>query len=130
MHRTHHPPRRRAALPAVLATVALVLLLAASPAQASASAAPADRPVTTQLPDTPAGRQLAWFIEASTRLPIADAELRAHFTPEFLATPGGSPQETNASLGALIDESGVKLLDLTVAERDRIVAIVSGRSSS
>jgi dienelactone hydrolase len=125
---TRHPARRWPALPAMLAVAALALLPGATPANADAPAAtPADRFVTTQLPDSPAGHQLAWFIEASRRLPLGEAELRAHFTKAFLASPGGSPKEVNDVLSQGIDASGVTLLGLTLAQPDRLIAIVTGR---
>jgi dienelactone hydrolase len=128
MHSTRHPARRWLVLPAVLAVVALAVLPGVTPSQADApAAAPAGRFVTTQPPDSPAGRQLAWFIEVSRRLPISDAELSAHFTKTFLASPGGSPKEVNDALRDGIDASGVTLLGLTLAEPDRLIAIVTGR---
>jgi hypothetical protein len=125
---TRHRARRWPAPPAMLAVAALALLPGATPANADAPAAtPADRFVTTQLPDSPAGHQLAWFIEASRRLPLGEAELRAHFTKAFLASPGGSPKEVNDVLSQGIDASGVTLLGLTLAQPDRLIAIVTGR---
>lgn len=44
---------------------------------------PGDRRPAT-LPSTPVGRQLGWLSAASTRLPIADAELRAHVAGSLL----------------------------------------------
>jgi dienelactone hydrolase len=127
MNSTHFA-RRWSALPAVLAIAALILLPAATPSQADATAAaPADHFVATQPPDTPAGRQLQWFIEASTRLPISAAELRGHVTQAQLASPGGSPAETNAALRDVFDESGARLLGLTLAQPDSLIAILTGR---
>jgi dienelactone hydrolase len=112
----------------VLAVAALVLLPAAATAQADApAAATAVHVVATQPPDTPAGRQLQWFIDASTRLPISDAELRAHITEAQLASPGGSPAETNALLRDVFDESGARLVDVTLSQPDSLIAIVTGR---
>jgi dienelactone hydrolase len=127
MHRTRHAPRRWLALSAMLAIAGLALLAGQAPSQADAPAAPADRFVTTQVPDSPVGHQLGWFIEASTRLPISEAELRAHFTKTFLTSPGGSPKEVNGALHEVIDANGVTLLGLTLAQPDRLIAIVTGR---
>jgi len=128
MHSTRHPARRLLALPAMLVLAGLALLPRATPSQADAPAsAPADRFVATQPPETPAGRQLQWFIEASTRLPISEAELRAHVSKAQLASPGGSPAETNAALRAVIDESGLRLVGLTLAQPNSLIAILTGR---
>jgi dienelactone hydrolase len=128
MQSTPLPARRSTALPAMLAIAMFAMLLGAAPSQANAAAvAPAGRFVTTQVPDSPAGRQLGWFIEASARLPIGAAELRAHFTKSFLAAPGGSPTELNDALREGIDASGVTLLGLTLAQPDRLIAILTGR---
>ncbi|MBB5965316.1 serine hydrolase [Planomonospora venezuelensis] len=42
-----------------------------------ASAAP-------EIPDSPAGRQLRWFLEASGRAPLAASEIEEHLSAEFL----------------------------------------------
>ena len=84
-----------------------------------------ERLIATELPDSPAGRQMAWFIEASTRLPLGDAEWRAHFADRFLALPGTSPAELDTLLGQVIDARGVQLRGVVVAEPDALVALVA-----
>ncbi|MFF4414823.1 serine hydrolase [Streptosporangium sp. NPDC001559] len=37
-----------------------------------------------QIPDTPAGRQLTWFLDALSRTPVPESELREHFAANFL----------------------------------------------
>jgi dienelactone hydrolase len=128
MQSTPHPARRWRALPAVLVIAVFAMLLGAAPSRGGApAAAPAARFVATQVPDSPVGRQLGWFIEASARLPIGATELRAHFTRAFLASPGGSPKEVNDALREAIDAGGVTLLGLTLAQPDRLIAILTGR---
>ena len=83
--------RGRPAGPFVLVLIAAVLLAAAcsspgkpAPAGPSASAASTGPAKTVVLPGTPAGAQLRWLI-AAARLPISDAQARAHFAAAYLA---------------------------------------------
>jgi hypothetical protein len=91
----------------------------------SAVASPASPPprvsrfVAAQVPESVAGGQLRWLLEASTRLPISDAELRAHFSKWFLLAPGQSPAELNAALQAVTDVGGLHLVELTLVQRMR-----------
>lgn len=52
-----------------------------APATSAAAATTAAAPV---IPDTPAGRQLGWLLDAAGRAPIAESELAAHFAADFL----------------------------------------------
>jgi dienelactone hydrolase len=104
---------------ALLAVVALVLLTVVRGAPAHAA---------TGLPDSRAGRQMSWLLAASTRLPVPEAELRAHFAPEFLALPGYGPAEVNAFLATLGGENGLRLRRLLQAQPDTLVASVTGRA--
>ncbi|MEW9550707.1 serine hydrolase [Nonomuraea sp. NPDC050783] len=45
---------------------------------------PPGTPTPAGLPDTPAGRQLGWLVEAAARLPVPDGELARHFAAAFL----------------------------------------------
>jgi dienelactone hydrolase len=112
----------------VLTVAALVLVFGAAPSQAAAPLA-SDRFVATELPDSQVGRQMGWLIEASARLPLSDAELRAHFTKAFLDSPGASPAEINQILGMLVDANGLRLLGLIIVEPTALVAIVTGRDA-
>ena len=112
-------------LAALLAVAALLLVGGAAPAPAAAQQSGDERLIATELPDSPAGRQMAWFIEASTRLPLGDAEWRAHFAARFLALPGTSPAELDTALGQVIDARGVLLRGVVVAEPDALVALVA-----
>jgi predicted dienelactone hydrolase len=104
----------------------MALLLVAVPAQA-ASPTSTERFVATQLPDSPVGRQMGWFIGASRRLPIATAELRSHFTKRFLASPGSTPAEINDLLPAFLDPAGTRLVGLTLVQPGSLVAVLTGR---
>ncbi len=89
---------------ALLAAAALVVLLGTvAPARA---ASPSDgRFITTELPNSPAGIQMQWFVDASTRLPLGAEELGAHFDKAFLAQPSATPARTNLFLqkGSTLD---------------------------
>ena len=82
----------RSAWPFLVALIVAVVLVAAacsSPGAAapvrSAAAAPAGPAKAVIPPDTPAGAQLRWLIGALARLPLPDAQVRAHFDAAFLA---------------------------------------------
>ncbi|MEY2533438.1 MAG: hypothetical protein QOF29_1348 [bacterium] len=120
-------PHRRSSVAALLA-VALFLLVGAAPAPAAAPGTP-DRFVATELPDSPVGRQMRWLTEASTRLPLSEAELRAHFTKAFLALPAASPAAINETLGKVVDASGLRLLGLTAVQPGQLVAVVAARGT-
>jgi dienelactone hydrolase len=92
----------------------------------AATAAPVDRFVATELPASPAGRQVRWLIEASARLPLSGAELRAHVTKAALSSPGGSPAEVNGFLRTL---GALRLVGLTLVRPDGLAAIVTGRDA-
>ena len=113
--RTSRAYRRRTGLLALAALVLLMLLRAAA-AQAS-----------SPLPDSHAGRQMSWFLEASKRLPIPEAEVREHFAPGFLALPGHEPAEVNAFLATLVGQNGLQLRRLLQTQPDTLVANVTGR---
>ncbi|MEA2322799.1 MAG: hypothetical protein QOD81_2649 [Solirubrobacteraceae bacterium] len=123
---------RWSSVPALLA-IAVFLLFGAAPAQAATSQAATpgtpERFVTTELPDSAVGRQMRWLTEASTRLPLSDAELRAHFTKAFLSLPGASPAAINETLGKVIDASGLRLLGLTAVQPNALAAVVTARGT-
>ena len=48
------------------------------------------------LPDTPAGAQARWLVAATRRLPIPEAEMRAHVNPSFLSLL--TPAQLNQAL--------------------------------
>ncbi|MBB2913954.1 hypothetical protein FHS43_005263 [Streptosporangium becharense] len=86
-----------AAVPAMALPAAALTAPATASAGASTgvstgvSATGAEVSAAPEIPDSPAGRQLRWFLEALSRAPIAESELREHFNAAYLAsvTPQG-----------------------------------------
>lgn len=100
---------------------------ASTPTTSSTTASPAAawQPtyLSTEIPDSPAGRQLGWMLEAARHLPIPAPLIEEHFSAGFLAqfppdqlnallTPSGDPQslrflgvlaQTPSSLDAALD---------------------------
>src|SRR5947209_1948324 len=120
--------RRRAARPFGVALLLAVVLAAAActsagtqtivppPPTAAVSTAPAK---STDPPQTPAGAQLRWLMAELARLPMSDAQVRAHFDAAFLAQV--SPAALNQSLEAAIR---LDLLSIQVSEPSTLVANV------
>ncbi|GIH77933.1 serine hydrolase [Planobispora longispora] len=75
-------PTRLLALAVALATVPLATLATAGNA-AAAAAAPAIV-AAPEIPDSPAGRQLRWFLGAPDRAPLAESEVAEHFNAAYL----------------------------------------------
>ena len=83
-------PRRttthRRALASTLLAMGLALTLtAAGTAEARSAPPPMAEPASTSIPDTPAGQQLRWFLEATKSLPIPVPAIEEHFSAAFLA---------------------------------------------
>ena len=57
---------------------------ASSPPSAIAAPAPSPATLPAGIPDTPAGRQLAWVLASMNSVP-AEADITPHFSPAFLA---------------------------------------------
>src|SRR5947209_1263363 len=120
--------RRRAARPFGVALLLAVVLAAAActsagtqtivppPPTAAVSTAPAK---STDPPQTPAGAQLRWLMAELARLPMSDAQVRAHFDAAFLAQV--SPAALNQSLEAAIR---LDLLSIQVSEPSTLVVNV------
>jgi hypothetical protein len=89
--------------------VLIVALLGPSPAQARPAVSTPAAPATLVAPpDTPAGRQLAWLLDVSRRLPMTEAEARAHLSATFLAAVPVA--DLNAVLAAVAGPDGLILL--------------------
>ncbi|MFB9473552.1 serine hydrolase [Nonomuraea salmonea] len=96
---------------------------AAVPAQAAGTSA-AGAVAAPAIPDTPAGKQLGWVLEAVSRAPLPEAELRAHFTAGFLASI--PPAQLNQALATF---KGMKLERLTSTQDRQLVArVLVGRT--
>jgi hypothetical protein len=120
--------RGRAARPFLVALLPAVVLLAAActsagtqtivppPPTAAVSTGPA---TTIAPPQTPAGAQLRWLIAELARLPMSDAQVRAHFDAAFLAQV--SPAVLNQTLEGAIR---LDLLSIQVSQPSTLVANV------
>ncbi|GAB2934518.1 serine hydrolase [Nonomuraea fastidiosa] len=77
-----------------------------------------------EIPDTPAGRQLGWVLQAVSRAPLPERELRAHFAAGFL---GDFPP---ASINqAFAEYKGITLERVTVSQERQLVArVLLGRT--
>ncbi|MEU1730792.1 serine hydrolase [Streptosporangium sp. NPDC020145] len=64
-----------------------------------------------RIPDTPAGRQLTWLLDALSRAPLPESELREHFAAGFLQEV--PPDEINKFVAAL---KGLTLQTLNEAD--------------
>lgn len=70
-------------------------------------------------PDTPAGRQLGWLLDASGRPPVAEPELRQHLTATFLDAVGGAD-----GVNAFLASAGrLALREVLRSEPSRVEAI-------
>jgi Beta-lactamase enzyme family/ORF 12 gene product N-terminal len=122
-----HRPRGRAAylrLAAPLAAVALLATACTSSAPLASvgatTAAPSARPAQTVVPPgTPAGAQLRWLIAELARLPLSDAQVRAHFDAAFLTQ--FNPTALNQILEAAIR---IDLVSIQVSQPSTLVANV------
>jgi ORF 12 gene product N-terminal len=122
-------PVRRSLLALVLVAVgAMVVMLLTVSSRTEPSRMP-ERFVATELPASPVGRQMSWLIAASARLPLSEAEWRAHLAKELLAPPGASPAQLNKGLQKTTDGEAVRLLGLSVVQPDALVATVMGRDA-
>ncbi|MDP9865824.1 MULTISPECIES: serine hydrolase [Streptosporangium] len=115
------PFRQARILALALATAAAPLAVLAAGGQAAAAvpAAPAVAAAPV-IPDSPAGRQLSWFLDAVPRAPIAESELRDHLSAEFLKTV--PPADFNAFTAQL---KGLTLEKLTTVKPDLLVGPVT-----
>jgi hypothetical protein len=82
---------------ALLLLVTLVMFVVGAPGPAVASPGTSETPGT---PDTPVGRQLAWVLSASQRLPLPESEIHEHLSPAYLDAVGGAD-----GFNALLDEA-------------------------
>lgn len=118
-----------AALPKTLSLAATLAALAllVSPLPARSAPAPDPRFVATELPATAPGRQTAWLLEAAARLPLAAAELREHFSAEFLAQPPTTPAAINRVLAQVAGPDGLQLAGVVASDPRGLVAVLTGR---
>jgi len=98
----------------------LIAALEFTPYPAAASSPPASGPAA--VPDTPVGRQLAWFLGAVADVPLSRQVIQAHFAPAFLAQIG--PDELNSFLAALQAPAGASLAGL-LSDADDPVSLLA-----
>ncbi|WP_165977625.1 serine hydrolase [Nonomuraea diastatica] len=89
----------------------------AVPAQATAAPISASATSAPEIPATPAGKQLGWLIDASSRAPIPEDELKKHFSASFLK--GVPADQINQVL------TGFKDMRLTKIVQSRETALVA-----
>ena len=77
-------------------------------------------------PDTPAGRQLAWFLGAVADVPLSRQVIQAHFAPAFLAQIG--PDELNSFLAELQAPAGASLAGLLSDAHDPVSLVAVAAS--
>ncbi|MEU6743220.1 serine hydrolase [Streptosporangium sandarakinum] len=110
-------------LPAAAATVRQATAQTAQTAPAAAVTADTAAP---EIPDSPAGRQLRWFLDATTRAPLPADELGQHVNADFLK------EVTVDGLNRFLKGwAGIRLDELTRTDPDFLVGTVTigGRKS-
>ncbi|WP_405143983.1 serine hydrolase [Sphaerisporangium sp. NBC_01403] len=134
MSLTTRSTRSTRVLSATLAIAALALTACAPGEQSTATSAltpapsgsaltpaPSGSPAkTVDIPGTPVGGQLRWFLDVVGRPPIADDELAEHLSAEFLKEV--PPAQFNKTLEGL---AGLKLDELTGVQPTAIVGLIS-----
>jgi hypothetical protein len=99
----------------IVAVVAVLALIA--PAGSTMAA-----PVAVVPPDTPAGRQLAWLLDASGRAPVAESELARHLSATFLTAAGGA-----AGVNDFLRQVGpLGLREVLRSDASRVEAVTAG----
>lgn len=110
---------RASRITVALVTVALVTAAACGntdrddadkASRSTTSAPPAGQPkyLSTSIPDSEAGRQLRWMLDAARSLPIPLAQIEEHFSAEFLTVIPAD--QLNAILAQAGDASKVRVL--------------------
>lgn len=99
------------------ASVAITMSACVS-APVTAQASPAAVAVAgPDIPDSPAGRQLTWILDAVNRTPVPESELKEHFTAYFLTSI--PPAQVNQHLAPF---AGLRLDRIVRAEGSLLVA--------
>ncbi|GLW97851.1 serine hydrolase [Microtetraspora sp. NBRC 16547] len=111
---TSSKPVRFLAAAAVAVTMTAVCVGQTAPVQATTAVVAAP-----EIPDTPAGRQLRWLLDAATRPPIPESELKEHFAAAFLQSVPAD--QLNRTLTAF---KGMRLQELTRSESTLLTATV------
>jgi beta-lactamase class A len=112
----------------ILATAAVAVSMTACVSQPGpAGAASVSAPVSAaavaapEIPDTPAGKQLGWLLNALATPPVPEEELAEHFAADFLkVTPAGTINQALASF------KGLRLEKVTTSREDALIALATG----
>ncbi|MEO3888524.1 serine hydrolase [Nonomuraea sp. B5E05] len=109
----------------VLATAAVAVSMTAcvsQPAPAGAASAPATVSAAAvavpRIPDTPAGKQLAWLLDAMATPPIPKTEIAEHFAADFLK---GTPADVINQV--LANYKGLRLEKVTTSKENVLIAL-------
>jgi hypothetical protein len=121
--------RRAGAVLAALSTLSLPSVgmlgnAASASAQARAEEATAGSSAAT-FPDTPAGAQAKWLVQAMGHLPIPLSQVRAHFDIQYLSQL--PPAQLNVELGKL---GPVTLLSVAASEKVGLSALVQTKTGT
>ncbi|MGP3935412.1 serine hydrolase [Nonomuraea sp. KM88] len=112
----------------VLATAAVAVSMTAcvnQPISAGAASVPAATVPATAvaapgIPDTPAGKQLAWLLDALASPPVPEAEIGKHFASDFLK---GTPAKVINQV--LTSFKGMRLEKVTTSREDALIALAT-----
>ncbi|SDJ59706.1 Beta-lactamase enzyme family protein [Nonomuraea maritima] len=116
-----YAPSKPIRLLAAASVAITVSACVSAPFTAQATPVTADATVAgPQIPDTPAGRQLTWVLDAVTRAPVPESELREHFAADFLASV--PPAQLNQFLASVAD---MRLERLSQSSQNALVAEVT-----
>lgn len=110
-----------------VAVAAVVLGGTAAPSLAQSSPTPSPTPTASApvtIPDTPAGTQLRWVLDAIPRAPLTESELKAHLTPAYYAQV--PPDQINQVFQSL---AGLTLISVSDARPTEIEAKAAAGSN-
>lgn len=110
------------------ALVGCCLVPSVADAAARQSTAVASVPAARSFPDTPAGRQASWFVDAVRHHPVPASQVAAHFDRTFLAA---LPAPAAASLNAdFADLKSISLDSVTSSTATAIAFVVTVNGTS
>ncbi|MFI6801103.1 serine hydrolase [Streptosporangium canum] len=102
-----------------LAAAAVVTMTAVCMGQAAPVRATTAAVAAPEIPDTPAGKQLRWLLDAASRPPIPESELKEHFAADFLQD--FPADQLNQALTAF---KGMRLQELAKSESTLLIATI------
>jgi len=125
-------PRHRGGWQAAVALSTACLLATAACGSTAGPSPPSPSPTTVSFPDTPAGAQARWLFGAATHVPVATADITAHFDQAFLAKnpPVGLQALFVAVSGFVLDwvaasSPGTVVMVVTASRTSRVKVSVS-----